>query len=41
VTAHDGRLWAVFTALVLVPSTRHPDRHYYNRVLDIAPFLSR
>ena len=41
VTAHDGRLWAAFTALVLIPSTRHPGRHYYNRVLDIAPFLSR
>ena len=34
---HDGRTWAVFTALVLVPSTWHPGRYYYNRVLDLAP----
>jgi beta-xylosidase len=40
-TAHDGRLWAAFTALVLVPSTWHPGRYYYNRVLDIAPMLTR
>lgn len=40
-TAHDGRLWAAFTALVLVPSTWHPGRYYYNRVLDIAPILTR
>ncbi|MGH9060783.1 MAG: glycoside hydrolase family 43 protein, partial [Acidimicrobiales bacterium] len=37
VTAHDARRWVVFTALVPVPSTRHPGRTYYNRVLDIAP----
>jgi len=40
-TGHDGRLWAAFTALVLVPSTWHPGRYYYNRVLDIAPILTR
>ena len=40
-TARDGRLWAAFTALVLVPSTWHPGRYYYNRVLDIAPILTR
>jgi beta-xylosidase len=38
---HDGRLYAAFTALVLVPSTWHPGRYYYNRVLDIAPILTR
>jgi beta-xylosidase len=36
-----GRHWAAFTALVLVPSTWHPGRYYYNRVLDMAPILSR
>ena len=40
-TARDGRPWAAFTALVLVPSTWHPGRYYYNRVLDIAPILTR
>ncbi|HEX4865529.1 MAG TPA: glycoside hydrolase family 43 protein [Acidimicrobiales bacterium] len=40
-TARDGRVWAAFTALVLVPSTWHPGRYYYNRVLDIAPILTR
>jgi beta-xylosidase len=39
--ARDGGLWAAFTALVLVPSEWHPGRYYYNRVLDIAPILSR
>ncbi|HEX6392737.1 MAG TPA: glycoside hydrolase family 43 protein [Acidimicrobiales bacterium] len=37
----DGRTWAAFTALVLVPSTWHPGRYYYNRVLDVAPMLTR
>jgi hypothetical protein len=41
VRAHDGRLWAVFTALVAVPAPWHPGHTYYNRVLDIAPVLSR
>jgi beta-xylosidase len=41
VTDGRGRLWAEFTALVLVPSTSHPGRYYYNRVLDIAPIFSR
>jgi hypothetical protein len=40
-TDSHGRRWAAFTALVRVPSTWHPGRYYYNRVLDIAPFLSR
>ena len=40
-TAHDGRLWVAFTALIVVPSTWHPSRYYYNRVLDIAPMLTR
>jgi beta-xylosidase len=40
-TDAHGRRWAAFTALVLVPSTWHPGRYYYNRVLDIAPILSR
>ena len=40
-TGRDGRLWAAFTALVPVPSTWHPGRYYYNRVLDIAPILTR
>ncbi|HEY3811470.1 MAG TPA: glycoside hydrolase family 43 protein [Acidimicrobiales bacterium] len=35
-----GRLWAAFTGLVPVPSTRHPGHVYYNRVLDVAPFLA-
>ena len=38
---HDGRRWAAFTALVLVPSTWHPGRYYYNRVLDITPMSGR
>jgi beta-xylosidase len=37
----DGKLWAAFTSLVLVPSPWHPGHSYYNRVLDIAPILSR
>jgi beta-xylosidase len=41
VTDGHGRLWAAFTALVLVPSTWHPGRYYYNRVLDVAPFVAR
>jgi hypothetical protein len=41
VTAHDGRLWAVFTALIAVPAPWHPGHTYYNRVLDVAPILSR
>lgn len=41
VTAHDGERWVAFTALVLVPSRWHPGRVHYNRVLDIAPILSR
>jgi beta-xylosidase len=40
-TDAQGHLWAAFTALVRVPSTWHPGRYYYNRVLDIAPILSR
>jgi beta-xylosidase len=40
VRAHNGQLWAAFTALVLVPSPWQPGRDYYNRVLDIAPVLS-
>jgi beta-xylosidase len=39
-TDHHGRLWAAFTSLVPVPSTWHPGHVYYNRVLEIAPFLS-
>lgn len=38
-TDQRGRLWAAFTSLVPVPSTWHPGHVYYNRVLDIAPFL--
>jgi beta-xylosidase len=37
---HHGQRWAAFTALVLVPSTWHPGRYYYNRVLDIARLQS-
>lgn len=40
-TDQSGRLWAAFTSLVPVPSTWHPGHVYYNRVLDVAPFLSR
>jgi beta-xylosidase len=40
VTGPDGRQWAAFTALVLVPSPWHPGHDYYNRVVDIAPILS-
>ena len=40
-TDQRGQLWAAFTSLVPVPSTWHPGHVYYNRVLDIAPFLSR
>jgi beta-xylosidase len=40
-TDTHGRHWAAFTALVLVPSTWHPGHYFYNRVLDIAPILSR
>jgi beta-xylosidase len=36
----QGNLWAAFTALVPVPSRWHPGRHYYNRVLDLAPVRS-
>jgi beta-xylosidase len=36
-----GHLWAAFTSLVPVPSTWHPGHVYYNRVLDIAPFVTR
>jgi beta-xylosidase len=39
-TDHRGHFWAAFTSLVAVPSTWHPGRVYYNRVLDIAPFVS-
>jgi beta-xylosidase len=35
-----GRLWAAFTSLVPVPSSWDPGHDYYNRVLDIAPFIS-
>ena len=38
---HQGRLWAGFTALVLVPSTWRPGHYFYNRVLDIAPIETR
>ena len=40
-TDSRGRRWAALTALVLVPSPWHPGHYYYNRVLDIAPILSR
>jgi beta-xylosidase len=40
-TDQRGQRWAAFTSLVPVPSTWHPGHVYYNRVLDIAPFLSR
>jgi beta-xylosidase len=40
-TDTHGRLWVAFTSLVRVPSDRHPGRYYYNRVLDIAAFVSR
>ncbi len=36
-----GRLWAAFTTLVAMPSTLHPGHVYYNRVLDVAPFVTR
>ena len=36
-----GQLWVGFTALVLVPAPWNPGHQYYNRVLDIAPVLSR
>jgi hypothetical protein len=39
-TDQDGRLWAAFTSLVPMPSPWRPGHTYYNRVLDIAPFLS-
>jgi beta-xylosidase len=39
-TDQRGRLWAAFTSLVPVPSTWHPGHTYYNRVLEVAPFLS-
>jgi hypothetical protein len=32
---------AGFTGLVLVAPTWHPGRYYYDRVLEIAPVLSR
>jgi beta-xylosidase len=41
VTDHNGRLWAVFTALELLAAPWHPGHVYYNRVLDITPILSR
>lgn len=40
-TDHHGHLVAAFTALIQVNSTRHPGRHFYNRVVDTAPVLSR
>lgn len=33
------RTWIAFTSTVVVPSRRNPNRHYMNRVLDIAPLL--
>ena len=39
-TDQRGRLWAAFTSLVPVPSAWHPGHVYYNRVLDVAPFLT-
>jgi beta-xylosidase len=39
-TDQRGRLWAAFTSLVPVPSTWDPAHVYYNRVLEVAPFLS-
>lgn len=40
-TRPGGGLWAAFTSLVRVPSTWDPGLYYYNRVLDIAPILTR
>jgi beta-xylosidase len=40
-TDQRGQLWAAFTSLVPVPSTWHPGHIYYNRVLDLVPFLAR
>jgi beta-xylosidase len=40
VDAH-GRRWAAFTTTVLVPSQYRPGRFYDNRVLDVAPLVTR
>ncbi|HVM65672.1 MAG TPA: glycoside hydrolase family 43 protein [Acidimicrobiales bacterium] len=40
VDAHGG-LWAAFTTTVLVPSRLRPGRYYDNRVLDVAPLVTR
>jgi beta-xylosidase len=36
-----GRLWAAFTTTVLIPSQFRPGRYYDNRVLDVAPLVTR
>jgi beta-xylosidase len=35
-----GQTWLAFTTTVLVPSRRHPNRSYANRVFDIAPLIA-
>jgi len=36
-----GRRWAAFTTTVLIPSRYRPGRFYDNRVLDVAPLITR
>jgi beta-xylosidase len=36
-----GRTWAAFTTTVLTPSPWHPGRSYANRVLDLAPLVTK
>jgi hypothetical protein len=40
-TDSRGAVWASFSTFVLVPNPRRPGRVFRNRVLDIAPVLSR
>ena len=40
VDAH-GRQWAAFTTTVVIPSRFRPGRFYDNRVLDVAPLITR
>ena len=35
-----GRMWVAFTSTVPEASRRHPNRHFFNRVLDVAPLLN-
>jgi hypothetical protein len=36
----SGHSWVAFTTTVLIPSRRHPDHLYANRVLDVAPLVA-